>query len=130
MGWEEIVMLQHTISKAVAAVLALATMTTVALAGPLGSPQQSKAQSGGIRPAAFIWDGGVTLFPNIPNFAFFLRGGIWVDSNNVVWTPLACCIYGRSSIGLAADGIFFEPSGVYGAPIVYDGGYNTLLVPF
>jgi hypothetical protein len=122
-------MLQHIISKAVSVVFGLGAMTTAALAGPLGSAPPAETRSA-LTPAAFIWDGGVTLFPNIPNFAFFLRGGTWFDSNNVVWVPLYCCVTGQSSIGLAADGLFYEPSGVYGAPIVYDGGYNILLVPF
>lgn len=122
-------MFQHVIAKAVAVVLAMGAVTTAALAGPLGSAPQVETRSA-LTPVAFAWDGGVTLFPNTPNFAFFLRGGIWADSNNGVWVPLYCCVTGRSSIGLAADGVFYEPSGVYGAPIVYDGGYNTLLVPF
>ena len=121
-------MFQHVIAKAVAVVLAMGAVTTAALAGPLGSAPRVETRSA-LTPVAFAWDGGVTLFSSI-GLAYVLRQGVWVDSNNVVWVPLYCCVTGRSSQGLAADGVFYEPSGVYGAPIVYDGGYNTLLVPF
>lgn len=127
-------MLQGIISKAVAAALALGAMTAAVPAGPLGLPQQQKAQREGTTPLAFGYDGAATLFTNTPNFALFLRldqqGNLFaLDPNNVVWVPISGLFVGQSSIGLAVGGLFYEPSGAYGAPLMYDGGFNTFILP-
>jgi hypothetical protein len=131
MGWEEIIMLQRIISKAVSAVLGLGAMTTAALAEPLGSASHAESRSV-LKPVAFIYDGQQTLFTNIPNFALFLRqdpqGNLFaVDPNNIVWVPVTGLVLGQSQGTLLLGGLFWQPSGAYGAPFVYDGGFNALI---
>jgi hypothetical protein len=128
------------ISEAIAAALVLGAMTAVALAGQLGLPQQSKSktQRGGITPVAFIYDGQQTLFTAIENFSFLLQrddqGNLFaVDPNNNVWVSLGCCAIGQLETEqgpvFVAAGFFWQQSGAYGAPFVYDGGLN-ILVPW
>jgi predicted small lipoprotein YifL len=131
-------MFRRMISEAVVAALALGAMTAVALAGPLGLPQQSKTQKGGITPVAFVFDGQQTLFTAIENFSFLLQrddqGNLFaVDPNKNVWVSLGCCAIGQVDTEqgpvFVAAGIFWQQSGAYGAPFVYDGGLN-ILVPW
>jgi hypothetical protein len=129
-------MFRRMTSKAAAAALALATMTTVALAGPLGLPQQSKAQRGGITPVAFVLDEGQqALITAVEGLAFVVQQDeqgnlLFIDPNNNAWVPLACCavgqVEGEQGPVTVVGGLLWEQSGVYGAPLVYDGGFNVI----
>lgn len=129
-------MLQHITSKAVATALALGTMTTAALAGPLGSAPPTETRSTGLTPVAFVFDEGQqALITATEGLAFLVQQDeqgnvLFVDPNGNPWVPLACCavgqVDGEGGPVTVVGGLLWEQSGVYGAPLVYDGGFNVI----
>jgi hypothetical protein len=94
-------------------------------------PQQSKNDRG-ITPVAFVWDGQQTLFTAVQGFTLFLQqdpqGNLFaLDPNNIVWVPVTGLVVGQSQGTLLVGGLFWQPSGAYGVPYVYDGGFNALI---
>lgn len=127
-------MVQRISQIAVSVIFSLSTMTSIALAGPLGMSAPGNAQSESMEKVSYIYDSQTGILTAATaelsltvqqdaegNLAF-------VDSNGVPWSPLVCCAFGQLEDGgqqiIVAAGIFLEQTGAYGAPLLYDGGQN------
>lgn len=126
-------------SMAIVATCSLGMTITPGMAAPFGASPKQPAGKANVTPVSFLFDTNQgVLYTAFDGFYYQLQddgqGGLLiVDVNGIPWTIDLCCRLGQVDFGqgpvYVVGGLLAENTGQYGAPLVYDGGFNLPFTP-